>query len=530
MTEVKDCSVCAEKFTSSVRTKISCNYCSYNACKTCVTRYLLSQVVDAHCMNCRTGWNREFLDTNLSKSFVKGAWRDHKKKMYMNREKAFLPNFQKFAAAKKRIKEIEPLRTKTLEKYLNIENEKGALLQKIATNNSILANNNVKPTDELYIKHQEDISKLPDLFNKYTRRYIKNVRCINEWQEQWNIYQGVDSNKNVEKKVFIMKCVKEGCRGFLSQAYKCELCLTYVCKDCMLVKKEKNDETHVCKKEDVDSVALIRKETKPCPKCGIRISKIDGCDMMWCTGDGCATAFSWNTGKIESGVIHNPHYYEWQRRNNNGVIPRNPGDVPCGADAFPTYAYMSNIFRRIGLTNPHMTLISNIHRSLLDIQEYRIALYTTRRDPMIFKENHVEFLLGNITEEKWVQAIFMKELNAEKKQAVLAVLQTFLAAGQDLFRRITPILDIMLNKKLVNPKYVVIQEDFKPIDDILAELEILRNYINECLVKTGENVSTPVPQFDNLWNCQQAFSVDRIKFMNEEAKKKAKESKEVVVN
>ena len=541
MTEVSDCSVCAEKFTGTVRTKICCNYCSYKACKTCVTRYLLSQIVDAHCMNCRTGWNREFLDTNLTKAFVKGAWRDHKKKMYMNREKAFLPNFQKFAAAKKRIQELEPLRAKEAQKYLNIENEKAVLLQKIATNNRILANNNVKPTDELYIKHQEDISKLPDVFNKHTQRYIKNKRCINEWEEQWNIYQGVDSNKNVEKKVFIMKCVKEGCRGFLSQAYKCELCLTYVCKDCMLVKNEKNDETHVCKKEDVDSVALIRKETKPCPKCGIRISKIDGCDMMWCTGDGCATAFSWNTGKIESGVIHNPHYYEWQRRNNNGVIPRNPGDVPgnpCGnPNGLTEYRYIYAKFRNLGLnlsTNlfyNKVNILYNIHRSLLDIQEYRIALYRTTRDPMMFKENHVEFLLGTITEEKWIQAIFMKELNAEKKQAVLAVLQTFLAAGTDLFRGFTQILDSLDIKKTQNPIYVVTPEDFKPIEDILDQLEMLRNYINESLVSTGENVSTPVPQFDEGWYWQQAFSVERIKMiMNEEEKKKANESKEVVVN
>jgi len=531
--ESKECSVCAEKFTGTVRTKICCNYCSYNACKTCVTRYLLSQIVDAHCMNCRTGWNREFLDTNLTKSFVKGAWREHKKKMYMNREKAFLPNFQKFAAAKKRIEELEPLRTKASQKYATIENQKNALLQKIATNNRILSQNNVKPTDELYIKHQDDILKLPDVFNRHTERYIKHMRCINEWQEQWNIYQGLDSYKNLEKKVFIMKCVKEGCRGFLSQAYKCELCSTYVCKDCMLVKTEKNDETHICKKEDVDSVTLIRKETKPCPKCGIRISKIDGCDQMWCTAEDCGTAFSWISGKIVSGVVHNPHYYEWMRRNNNGAIPRNPGDVPgnpcgAGADALPAYNYMYTTFRTLGFNiqtnifHKQCVLLSNIHRCLLDIQQYRIGLYTTTRDPMMFKENHVDFLLGTITEEKWIQSIFMKELNIEKKQAVLAVLQTFLAAGQDLFRGITPILDIMVNKKTVNPIYDVIQEDFKPIDDILVQLEILRNYINESLVSTGENVSTPVPQFDEGWNCQQAFSVERIKIMNEQAKKKNK--------
>ena len=46
----------------------------------------------------------------------------------------------------------------------------------------------------------------------------------------------------------------------------------------------------------------------------------------------CHTAFSWNTLRIENGVIHNPHYFEYQRRVNNGVVPRNPLDVQCGRE------------------------------------------------------------------------------------------------------------------------------------------------------------------------------------------------------
>ena len=58
------------------------------------------------------------------------------------------------------------------------------------------------------------------------------------------------------------------------------------------------------------------------------ITKIDGCDQMWCVS--CHTAFSWRTGQAASGIVHNPHFYEWQRRQGGGEAPRVPGDIPCG--------------------------------------------------------------------------------------------------------------------------------------------------------------------------------------------------------
>jgi hypothetical protein len=51
---------------------------------------------------------------------------------------------------------------------------------------------------------------------------------------------------------------------------------------------------------------------------------------MFCTAcNDCA--FDWVTGRIET-VIHNPHYYEFQRQRNGGQAPRVAGDILCGRE------------------------------------------------------------------------------------------------------------------------------------------------------------------------------------------------------
>ena len=40
-------------------------------------------------------------------------------------------------------------------------------------------------------------------------------------------------------------------------------------------------------------------------------------------------AFSWNTGRKVTGVVHNPHFYAWARENNTNAR-RVVGEVACG--------------------------------------------------------------------------------------------------------------------------------------------------------------------------------------------------------
>jgi len=51
--------------------------------------------------------------------------------------------------------------------------------------------------------------------------------------------------------------------------------------------------------EDEESIAnrkIKYSTTKPCPKCGIRIEKIDGCSHMTCKQFSCQYEFCWECG------------------------------------------------------------------------------------------------------------------------------------------------------------------------------------------------------------------------------------------
>ena len=73
---------------------------------------------------------------------------------------------------------------------------------------------------------------------------------------------------------------------------------------------------------------------------------------MWCTQ--CKVAFDYVTLKIDTGNVHNPHYYEHLQNLNNGLTPRNPQDVLCGG--LCNYTDITNILNHIWKT---MMILSN---------------------------------------------------------------------------------------------------------------------------------------------------------------------------
>lgn len=286
-----ECFACCESFNKSTRSLVSCDGCDFATCKSCVRTYLTSTASDPHCMNCKKGWSQKFIVANLNQTWVSKDYKEHRKRFLTDQQIAKLPESMAAAAQYKKKEEYKKQADIVKEKL----NEVRAAARKLEEEHRRLL-------------YAVDRAERGETSEKFEKSEIK----------------------------FMMPCPVDDCRGLLSTAYKCEICKTYACSKCLIPTGHiRDDPNHVCNEDDVKSAQLIKDSTKPCPGCGERIFKTSGCDQMWCTK--CHTTFSWKTGAlITNAIIHNPHYYEWQRKNGtNGNAIRNPGDVVCGG--LPAY-------------------------------------------------------------------------------------------------------------------------------------------------------------------------------------------------
>ena len=190
------------------------------------------------------------------------------------------------------------------------------------------------------------------LFRSYYRLERTHLRRISEFIRGEN--NTTTSTKNPEEQVNNRPCITENCLGYLNRKGECPICNRTTCLSCNIDKT--GQENHECKEEDKLQWEEIRKNTKPCPSCRVRIFKIVGCDQMWCTN--CNTPFSWDRGTIATGPIHNPHYYDWLfNGGNENDRPRmnGPENLECNENVLPSI-YAIRDFKNQELINYHQKL------------------------------------------------------------------------------------------------------------------------------------------------------------------------------
>lgn len=237
------CPVCCDAYTKHQRKRVTCAYCDMTCCCTCFQTYLLGLQADAHCMGCKRVMDAEFVASHVSKTWLLGKYKLHRETVLLDREKALLPDSQNLL---ENYREAQALRTQLAEH----EARRKALQRELA--DMATAAGGMR-------RRIETIER-----SRYTQRPPEAAAGPGEGSQP--------------RRQFIRSCPMEECRGFLSTAWRCGTCETWVCKDCGEPKLNgQHDDEHVCNPDIAASHALLARDTRPCPKCASMIFKIDGC-------------------------------------------------------------------------------------------------------------------------------------------------------------------------------------------------------------------------------------------------------------
>ena len=530
------CAICDEKVTVSRNT--TCPYCQFHSCRTCVRKYVLNET-HTKCMNCNKLWTRTHQNTILLPSFVNEQLRVHQEQVYYEREMALFPVTIEVIEDRRTVDRLTREYRLLLEE-LSVKSAKTRYVSAVIRENKKLIQ---LKTQQPKMYSDVNVAELNAQNATLKRQYAIDNEEYTKVETKINISRAIISMYPEDRKIvlsnyieganpfeiletlrrtgqlgeasrrsrtqFIRACPVETCRGFLNQQWKCGICNVYTCSNCNVPKcnvpkdtaqkkkrepsEEKEEDEHVCNPDDVATAELLAKDTKPCPQCGTGIFKIDGCDQMWCTE--CRTAFNWRTGQLETGHVHNPHYFEYQRRI--GADARNILDMPCNALAPDQYHGILHHLIHVA-TNANSSsleerekrglspLIKETKQRLRErVDDYAVSIHDfserllPRYRPDAIQNNQelrIQYLTEQITKEDFKSALSREAKQFNKKIEIGQVIQTVIFGMSDILTRLIGILRESHDQN-TNSNYI----DSDRIFALLSEIDALIEYANECL-------------------------------------------------
>lgn len=401
------CAICIEPFNKSNRKQIKCS-CDYECCTECTKTYLFNQSQNPHCMNCKMEWNMNFMVDNFTKKFIYGEFKIYRQNILFEREMGMMAQTQ------------------------------------------------------VYVDKQIYNEKLQIQIDEING----HIRALEKLKHQ--LYAEKNNGSVIEKREFVRKCPSNDCRGFLSTNLKCGICEIWACKDCNEIKGFTHDAEHTCNPDTVASVLSLKKECRSCPKCSYKIFKIEGCDQMYCTPEfgGCGTAFSWNTGKIET-KIHNPHYFSYMRKQ--GTLQRDPNEILCGREIDLYFAdKLSN-----KLNKDLRSEIFEICRSIMHINQVEIPRF--RPDEGDNNLNYrIRYMRNQLEKNDFIRLIETTDHEKSTNHEIYNIMSMFVQCLTDIMYRFHDDISI----------------------DFVSEMNNLRQYTNQQLLLISKNYKISKKHFN----------------------------------
>ena len=400
---------------------------------------------DPHCMHCREEMDHVFIMANLNKSWFLGDYRKRRKELLWERERARLP-----------------------EAMERVERELEA--------------------DRLTAQAAEARKRCLEL-KRQAKAFAREETAL--LQAAARVKGGEGRNK-APKTAFLLGCSWSDCRGYLNEDYSCKLCQRKTCRKCL----SPEDDSHQCSPDALATAALLRKETKPCPGCGEGIQKTDGCDQMWCLS--CHTAFSWRTGEIERGVIHNPEYYRWQREHG-GQLPRQPGDEGCGGPvSIRRLIEATGVSMRRNSWPKELLELSNAHQLIQHI--HAVELRTARtavRDSQDTMGVRVDYLKGSLDDKEASDLVEKADRLRQRHGKAVNAWQLVSGVGQDLLRGLLGDLEACLVSGQSKARHTELIQTF--LDQLEQLSGIANGLLSESIQGTGARRKVITRSEEGYW-------------------------------
>ena len=486
--KVKDnCPCCDNIYNNTFRKELKCPYCPWISCNMCCRQYILTKA-NPQCMGCKTIWPDDFLFSIFPKTWVDNDLRDHLDDVLVQQEKSLIPLAvvqiekekmeRKHRSIQQQRMQLERILERVQQQILKLNSSPIPLLpyQKLDLDMKYREQQQIESEYNSILLTETELSdQLGKPIRTRFRRPCPDFKCKGYIDMQKN----TDSTQSNIDKIGLLHC---------------SVCNKDFCSRCRenttIITKDKNK--HTCDEAVVKTLKLLDSDTKSCPGCKVSVYKIEGCNQMFCTN--CNTAFNWDTGEIETGRIHNPHYFEWLSKNpqptenrdniegRNEARARNAIQLvdPCGRPVDNLSQKVNSVLTERFPDISNIINTSHIHhcRSFINSIIRTIHHIRSVETPVLQEATvrhlkfRIRYVLNELKEDQWKHEISIQERNHKKKFMLCQIMETAYTIFSDILHK-------FLNEtepiQFVNFNY----HDFTNVPELYLECENARQYFND---------------------------------------------------